>query len=567
MVSSPSSTDLEVLLSRDRADRSSFSPPLFTVQPGREEPELLSTPYVTVFDAEPTTRNSETAIDSSASQDGSLDLSTFRRHWLDSLPTDIQSNLVIAGGSIHGLAQKSDGAFLGRRDVDYFIVGSVTDDHVHYIVQKLATWLQAHRGMRSAIRTLNTVSFSTEGERDGLHDWHTDKAQVILRKYRDVAHLLYSFDIACAALSLAPHDNAIQATELALFAHRTRIMPVDCSRRSPTFERRLAKYFRRGVGMAFPGLDAWTLAEAFAKTPFCADPAAQQEYTQLPLDVQFKHFKLQLRKRQDERVYSGRFLLGRNDGYALVQDLFGYSETRRILSASTCRDMNDLLLMRAIREGAVEQPPLALAVPMSNIAQTIDLSAYCPTTVGFSTTFSLDLRRPLPSQTWTSSNEPLPVAAAEWYVDFYSPGSPTTESVPVRWPASSPPGLKHILFDDILNASRMDPRNTPYLEFSSSIGSPHAHGWPLAHACVANALRATHLDRNVMREIGERLLVWPELGMFPMDRESAQEWTFECIQSIIRRRLPFHVDTSVSSGAVRSMMEIYIHLQARGLMH
>lgn len=78
----------------------------------------------------------------------------------------------------------------------------------------------------------------------------TRKVQIILRNYPDLETVLYGFDIPSCSVAIS--RDTIRLTHLAAYAHLFRVNIVSPSYRSTTYEKRLAKYFRRGFALSLP---------------------------------------------------------------------------------------------------------------------------------------------------------------------------------------------------------------------------------------------------------------------------------------------------------------------------
>jgi hypothetical protein len=75
------------------------------------------------------------------------------------------------------------------------------------------------------------------------------KAQILLRAFPSLSSLLHGFDLP--SCSLASDGTEVYLTTAAAFACAHRVNLVNPAYRSTTYELRLSKYFKRGVGLAF----------------------------------------------------------------------------------------------------------------------------------------------------------------------------------------------------------------------------------------------------------------------------------------------------------------------------
>ena len=83
------------------------------------------------------------------------------------------------------------------------------------------------------------------------------KYQIILRAYPSVAALLHAFDIGSSCIAFDGHTTVM--TTMGAYAQRYGVNIVVPSYRSPSFEKRMCKYFDRGYALCFPDLDIGSL--------------------------------------------------------------------------------------------------------------------------------------------------------------------------------------------------------------------------------------------------------------------------------------------------------------------
>jgi ankyrin repeat protein len=151
--------------------------------------------------------------------------------------------VVAAGGG--PLAAACAGPFSPTGDIDLFLVGVPSDDaagvvlaHVEQVVKRAVP-----DGRVAVVRTAHAVTFV--GPPPFRH------VQVITRLYSCRAEVLFGFDVDCACVLFdGKHAYASSRSALAIL---TRVNCVDLTRRSPTYEDRLAKYGARGFRVAVPG--------------------------------------------------------------------------------------------------------------------------------------------------------------------------------------------------------------------------------------------------------------------------------------------------------------------------
>ncbi|ODH53226.1 hypothetical protein GX48_00422 [Paracoccidioides brasiliensis] len=77
--------------------------------------------------------------------------------------------------------------------------------------------------------------------------------QIVLRLYKSVSEILTGFDVDCACTE--SDGSQVWASPRAIAAFATQTNSMDLTRRSPSYENRLAKYAHRGFEVHWPALD------------------------------------------------------------------------------------------------------------------------------------------------------------------------------------------------------------------------------------------------------------------------------------------------------------------------
>lgn len=77
--------------------------------------------------------------------------------------------------------------------------------------------------------------------------------QIVLRLYKNISEILAGFDVDCACV--AYDGSQVWATPRAVTALFTQVNTIDLTRRSPSYENRLAKYRHRGFEVYWPDID------------------------------------------------------------------------------------------------------------------------------------------------------------------------------------------------------------------------------------------------------------------------------------------------------------------------
>lgn len=128
-------------------------------------------------------------------------------------------------------------------DIDLFIHGLDEEAAIDKI-EKIVDFLQVTTP-RHIVRTKNAITIV--GEYPQRH------IQIILRLYRSISEILTGFDVDCACV--AYDGQQVYANPRAIVAHMARTNTIDLTRRSPSYENRLAKYATRGFQIFWPELD------------------------------------------------------------------------------------------------------------------------------------------------------------------------------------------------------------------------------------------------------------------------------------------------------------------------
>jgi len=164
---------------------------------------------------------------------------------------------IIAGGYLINLMNRQP---RNEIDLDYFI----TADNP---IEAATRWMQcclADREFDNGYYKTGLCSMFT------THDGFSDRKehQLILRKYQSMAAVLYGFDLGSSAV--ASDGKEIKFTLLGLIAHAWFVNLIDPRRRSPTFEKRLAKYLARGFALGMVGFNGFSSADTQIDLPHFA---------------------------------------------------------------------------------------------------------------------------------------------------------------------------------------------------------------------------------------------------------------------------------------------------------
>lgn len=109
----------------------------------------------------------------------------------------------------------------------------------------LMEYLVLMRGILQVIRTKNAVTIASK--------YPTRHVQIVLRLYQNISELVTGFDIDCACTLF--DGSQVWANPRALASFVTQANVIDLTRRSPSYENRLAKYAHRGFEVYWGDMD------------------------------------------------------------------------------------------------------------------------------------------------------------------------------------------------------------------------------------------------------------------------------------------------------------------------
>ena len=161
------------------------------------------------------------------------------------------SNVVAAGSSVVTallpVPEKHNTSKRARREyyhqqlapasgVDLFIWGldeAAAKDKIKQIVSCIRNSILAET---TTVRTKNAMTIASS--------YPTRHVQIVLRLYKSISEILTGFDIDCS--TFAYNGKQVFGTPRGIAAFMTQTNTIDLTRRSPSYETRLAKYARRG---------------------------------------------------------------------------------------------------------------------------------------------------------------------------------------------------------------------------------------------------------------------------------------------------------------------------------
>ncbi len=171
------------------------------------------------------------------------------------------SNVVAAGGSVctallpvppkykRNIASHLDyydNVVAPGSDVDLFLYGLTEAQAIRKIRDIYAAIKKSKFPKEpTIIRTKHAITF--------VIGYPTRHVQIILHLYKSISEILTGFDVDCSCVAYDGHT--VYASPRGLAAYIFRINTVDLTRRSPSYETRLFKYFERGFEVHWPRLE------------------------------------------------------------------------------------------------------------------------------------------------------------------------------------------------------------------------------------------------------------------------------------------------------------------------
>ncbi|KLJ08785.1 hypothetical protein EMPG_15784 [Blastomyces silverae] len=153
------------------------------------------------------------------------------------------SNVVVAGSAV--TTEYYHEKIAPSSDVDLFLYGLDEEQAIEKIKQIEKCIRNSILEEVSVIRTRNALTIVSK--------YPTRHIQIVLRLYKSVSEILTGFDVDCACTAF--DGRQVWASPRAIAAFATQTNSIDLTRRSPSYENRLAKYAHRGFEVYWPALD------------------------------------------------------------------------------------------------------------------------------------------------------------------------------------------------------------------------------------------------------------------------------------------------------------------------
>ncbi|EPS35574.1 hypothetical protein H072_11052 [Dactylellina haptotyla CBS 200.50] len=145
------------------------------------------------------------------------------------------------------LADYYHSRFAPTSDIDLFIYGTkdeaVAIKRIEAVEKTIIKNLEDKKVL--SVRTKNTITIVSE--------YPNRHIQIVLRLYSSISEILTGFDVSCACV--AYDGQQVYANPRAIVSLMLQCNDIDLSRRSPSYEFRLAKYRKRGFEIYYADLD------------------------------------------------------------------------------------------------------------------------------------------------------------------------------------------------------------------------------------------------------------------------------------------------------------------------
>jgi hypothetical protein len=168
-------------------------------------------------------------------------------------------NVMVAGGSVCNTIMNND----IRSDVDMFIYGLNSEDSTKKtkeLIDKLMAYSKEHNYDYIILRSehLIRINIFYQKEKTDPNYWYNNnksyEIQIIFRQYKSKAEILHGFDMGSSSVGFT-NDKIVYVTPLGAYVYKNMANIFDPSRMSPTYFRRLEKYYYRGFKILIPFAD------------------------------------------------------------------------------------------------------------------------------------------------------------------------------------------------------------------------------------------------------------------------------------------------------------------------
>ena len=168
-------------------------------------------------------------------------------------------NILVAGGCILGCLQPHE-AKTPKEKRNYFHKNAYKNSDIDVFIYGLNA-AQANQKMIEIYQTIcdslpggeEVICFRSQHAVSIISKFPFRHIQIILRLYKSPAEILMGFDVDACAIGY--NGKSVLMTPRAHHAMTYQLNTVDMTRRSPSYEMRLAKYAKRGYAILVPTLD------------------------------------------------------------------------------------------------------------------------------------------------------------------------------------------------------------------------------------------------------------------------------------------------------------------------
>ncbi|KAK6535854.1 hypothetical protein TWF281_000104 [Arthrobotrys megalospora] len=225
------------------------------IQAREPEPDQKKSQYLMELDSSTRKTTGERAI---------VDLEDFKRNFSifteDALQGLDWSNIVAAGSSVltpilavpeehrknkRTLRDYYHQVFAPTSDIDLFIYGIQDEQAAIERMTAIEATIRSNLLWKAtSVRTKNTITI--------ISKYPNRHVQIVLRLYSSISEILTGFDVSCACV--AYDGQQVYANPRAIVSWMLQCNDIDLTRRSPSYEFRLAKYRKRGFEVYYPDL-------------------------------------------------------------------------------------------------------------------------------------------------------------------------------------------------------------------------------------------------------------------------------------------------------------------------
>ena len=167
-------------------------------------------------------------------------LAIVKEQFLPSVKKDFWENLLIAGGSVCEVLRRY-GHFA---DIDIFLYDLTPEEATTKLMNIYQELRKVYGKVNNVVRGDKCVTIVFD---------RGQEVQIILRLYNSISEILHGFDLGSSAIGF--DGERVYFTSLSKFCFVNLVNIIDGTRRSTSYEHRLAKYFCRDFDIVMPNLN------------------------------------------------------------------------------------------------------------------------------------------------------------------------------------------------------------------------------------------------------------------------------------------------------------------------